>query len=340
MPNYSTFVYQTISTEDAKWGTKVLIKRNGVKLVVTIPPGVHTGTKVRLNGAMHLTDNISGDIFVVIKVRNSFRQALVPLGILLAVILAFVAFGNNKTQNQTQNQKVTRISNSSVTGEKNPSIIVNGKVITLINNPDARDPTYSQLFQFLKKDLTDQNAYSETQYNCVDFAKDLHDHAESKGIKSAWVGIDFVGQEVGHALNAFDTTDRGLVFIDVTGGGFEQILILDFLEIDESWDRVAYVEIGKAYGVIDLEESPGTTYDEFVIFQESCSELMIEVNKFNADVNAYNAALTNNNYSMGVLNKWKGDLANWEDNLSKKTEYYSSCNYESLGIVETIDIVW
>ena len=340
MPNYSTFVYQTINSKDAKWGTKVLIKRNGIKLVVTIPPGVHSGTKVRLNGAMLLTDNLSGDIFVVIKVRSSFRQALVPVGILLALLIAVVAFGNDKAPSKTQNEKITRTNNSSETGEKNPSIIVNGKVITLINNPNATDPTYSQLMQFLKQDITDQNEYSEIHYNCVDFAKDLHDHAESKGIKSVWVGIDFVGQEVGHALNSFNTTDRGLVFIDVTAGVLEQTPSFDFYLKNKSWDTIAYIEIGKAYGVIDIDESSGPTYDKFIVFEESCRKLMLEVEEFYADVDAYNAALTNHNYSLGALNKWAEDLDNWQESLSKKTKNFDSCSYESPGIVEKIEITW
>jgi len=340
MPNYSTFIYQTINSKDAKWGTKVLIKRNGIKLAVTIPPGVHSGTKVRLNGAMLLTDNLSGDIFVVIKVRNSLRQSLVPIGIIMALLIALVVFGNDKAPTKTQNEKITRTNNFSETGEENPSILVNGKVITLINNPDARDPTYSQLMQFLKRDLTDQNEYSENQYNCVDFAKDLHDQAESKGIKSAWVGIDFVGKDVGHALNAFNTTDHGLVFVDVTAGVLEQTPSFENNLNNKSWDTIAYIEIGKAYGIIDIDESSGPTYDEFIVFEESCRKLMLEVEEFYADVDAYNAALINHNYSSGVLNKWAEDLDSWQNSISKISENFDSCGYESQGIVEKIEITW
>lgn len=321
-------------------GTKVLIKRNGIKLVVTIPPGVHSGTKVRLNGAMLLTDNLSGDIFVVIKVNNSFRQALVPIGISLVILIAVVTFGNDKVPGNTQMEKVLSTENSSETSEENPSFFVNGKVLTLINNPDARDPTYSQLMQFLKRDLTDQNEYYENQYNCVDFAKDLHDQAESKGIKSAWVGIDFVGKEVGHALNAFNTTDQGLVFVDVTAGVLGQTPSFDNYLKYKSWDTIAYIEIGKAYGVIDIDESSGPTYDKFIVFEESCRNFMLEVEGFYADVDAYNAALTNHNYSSGVLNKWAEDLDSWQNSISKISENFDSCGYESQGIVEKIEITW
>lgn len=341
MPNYSTFVYQTISSKDAKMGTKVLIKRNGIKLVATIPPGVHSGTKVRLNGAMLLTDNLSGDIFVVIQIRNSVRQVLVVLGILLALIFAIDAIVNYKVPSKTRIEKMTSTVNSGENGEKNPSIPVNGKVVTLINNPDAKDPTYSQLIQFLKRDLTDQNDYSKIKYNCVDFAKDLHDHAESEGIKSAWVGIDFVGKEVGHAVNAFNTIDRGLVFIDVTAGIIEQAYLFSVIEEKyESWDKIAYIEIGKDYGVIDIDESSGPTYDKFVVFEESCRRFVLEVEEFNADVEAYNAALTNHNYSSGVLNKWAEDLDSWQNSISKISENFDSCGYESQGIVEKIEITW
>jgi len=87
----------------------------------------------------------------------------------------------------------------------------------IVNNPAAVNPTWAQLQAFLLADRTDRNAYLPGIYVCTDFARDVHNNAERAGIRAAWVGIDFLGQDVGHALNAFKTTDRGLVFIDCTG---------------------------------------------------------------------------------------------------------------------------
>lgn len=62
---------------------------------------------------------------------------------------------------------------------------------------------------------------------CADFAERLHNNAELAGIRAGYVSIDLEGypdsqgygipSDTGHALNVFETTDRGRVFIDCTG---------------------------------------------------------------------------------------------------------------------------
>jgi hypothetical protein len=68
---------------------------------------------------------------------------------------------------------------------------------------------------FVKADKTDEKAYTSS-YVCSGFAQDLHNNAEKAGIKCAWVGCSFT-QGLGHAFNEFDTTDKGIVYIDCTG---------------------------------------------------------------------------------------------------------------------------
>jgi hypothetical protein len=87
-----------------------------------------------------------------------------------------------------------------------------GGKIVLTNNNSAKTPTYAQLLVFLKADTTDQRKYT-SKYTCGDFAETLHNNAEKKGYKTAWVSI----QSINHACNAFQTSDKGLVFIDCTG---------------------------------------------------------------------------------------------------------------------------
>ncbi len=122
-----------------------------------------------------------------------------------------------------------------------------GDFIVLINNKNAKNPTYTQLTSFLKSDKTDQYSYqfvtttlgsysgsaeSYVDLNtieeiidgtkqpnppriCADFAELLHNNAERAGIRCAFVSIEVGGS--GHTLNAFETIDRGLVYIDDTG---------------------------------------------------------------------------------------------------------------------------
>ena len=87
----------------------------------------------------------------------------------------------------------------------------------LENNPDVINVSWSQLKDFLREDRTDNNLYIENYYMCGEFAETLHNNAENSGIKAAWVGIQFEDDSIAHALNAFVTTDRGLVYIDTTG---------------------------------------------------------------------------------------------------------------------------
>lgn len=89
--------------------------------------------------------------------------------------------------------------------------------IILVNNPQASNPTWNELKSFLLQDTTDEVKYDLDTFVCADFAEMLHNNAETAGIRAAYVCIDFAYELWGHALNAFETTDRGLVFIDCTG---------------------------------------------------------------------------------------------------------------------------
>lgn len=91
-----------------------------------------------------------------------------------------------------------------------------GHRIWLHNNAQATNPTWVELRHFLKEDKTDQIPYHPAQFVCADYAEMLHNNAEAAGIRAAWVRIDFYYTDEGHALNAFNTTDKGLVYVDVT----------------------------------------------------------------------------------------------------------------------------
>ena len=88
-----------------------------------------------------------------------------------------------------------------------------GEPIEICNHIKATDPTWSELISFLRRDTTDQIPYQDYEFVCSDYAEMLHNNAEAAGIKAAWVGVDFYGEEVGHAVNAFNVTDKGLVYI-------------------------------------------------------------------------------------------------------------------------------
>jgi hypothetical protein len=176
-----------------------------------------------------------------------------------------------------------------------------GHLIVLINNKEAKDPTWEELVGFLNDDWIDLYPYNDlllnlplfkvilgdprdsveieyyrnwTEYDseketrsitsfamtappredrihalvCADYAEIVHNNAEVLGIRSAYVTITFEDGS-GHALNAFNTIDRGLIFIDCVG---ESVSTTEFnLEtlyikyLSGGWDKIAHMEIGK-----------------------------------------------------------------------------------------------
>ena len=113
-----------------------------------------------------------------------------------------------------------------------------GHRIELINNPDAEDPTWDELRAFLAGDETDEQAYIPSSFVCADFAEVLHNNAEEEGLRAAYVLVDLQDHPEGHALNAFDTTDRGLVYIDDTG-------TVEYCPC--SADKIVTVQVGEEY---------------------------------------------------------------------------------------------
>ena len=160
-----------------------------------------------------------------------------------------------------------------------------GKFIVLINNKNAADPTYAQLVSFLKSDKTDEYPYIDTNnapdtyYGtakshvdlsriqniidgaaqpdnpdvCSDFAERLHNDAEMDGIRCAYVSVDL---STGlHALDAFQTTDKGLIYIDdtgaVPGNGVSRCV------------KTVSIAAGQNYQPVSLFQTPGynSTWD-------------------------------------------------------------------------------
>ena len=78
---------------------------------------------------------------------------------------------------------------------------------------DLRDPTYSEMKQFLRTDATDKNEYVEGTYTCTDYAADLNNNAMQAGYNIAYAYIEYP-DGTGHAIDAFQTVDKGLIFIE------------------------------------------------------------------------------------------------------------------------------
>jgi len=90
--------------------------------------------------------------------------------------------------------------------------------VSLVDSSDAVNPSWSELLAFLADDQTEDHEYIAGVYDCSEFSRDVHNNAEAAGIRAAVVHDHFSNTLFDHSLNAFLTTDYGLVYIDCSGG--------------------------------------------------------------------------------------------------------------------------
>lgn len=248
--------------------------------------------------------------------------------------------------------------------EKIPYSKASGSSICLINYKNATDPTWDELITFLWKDGTDDHFYMNGSFVCADFAEMLHNNAEVSGIKAAWVSVDFVVGD-GHALNAFNTTDNGLVYVDCTGGFPSQMRIKlidpgNEREADREYDKIAYVVRGRRYGLIGIGKATSQEYWFYEEYMEKWDEYEGELETYNRDVEEYNKSTED--YEMAVGGRTViadpadyAELKKMYDKLDRvgselelryeqlqrhEDEVGMSCRWGSLGVVTDVEIYW
>jgi hypothetical protein len=160
---------------------------------------------------------------------------------------------------------------ASVGCSNQPAILKgNGEHVKLTNNSLARDRPWQEIVDFLNGDTTDKEKPSSERGSAY-FAEMLHNRAEYRGFRTAFVVVEFEDGQT-HALNAFNTVDYGMVYIDCTGQGTfdktppEGIYVrwegsgatLNFPPFD-SWDKVAYSAEGQRMGFVTVESASTVT---------------------------------------------------------------------------------
>lgn len=83
----------------------------------------------------------------------------------------------------------------------------------LLFSHGLHDPTYTEMTAFIDEDLTNFNGFNNDTYTCYQYSRDVILHARERGIKAGYVSIN-EPDDYGHAIVCFDTTDRGLCFIE------------------------------------------------------------------------------------------------------------------------------
>ena len=78
----------------------------------------------------------------------------------------------------------------------------------------VRNPTHDEVLEFIEEDETDDMEYVVGEFECLDFCMMFRNNAFKKGYISYTVWIDWEGQTSGHSIIGFNTTDRGMVYLD------------------------------------------------------------------------------------------------------------------------------
>jgi hypothetical protein len=238
------------------------------------------------------------------------------------------------------------------------AVIVGGdnEPILLINNDDAVNPTYDELVIFILTDDTNTLPYIKDgpeAFVCSDFAERLHNNAEVAGIKAGWVSIDYADGSVGHAVNVFETSDMGLVFIDCTGeliktwNGESYVYESDadpYPDI-EKWDTIAYLVTGEVYGHIAVDEAKSLDYAFFEDYIESWENYKTLLAQYNNEVLLYNNAIKGKTFIIGSeeceqIKAWEAELIQMEQTLSDMENELGEYYYLPSSVVSDYAIYW
>ena len=105
-------------------------------------------------------------------------------------------------------------------------------VLQKANSYELHNPTYQEMMNFLIADPADSKQFDEDEHMCVDFTAEVKNNAEAQGIRCAMIYI-MNSEGIGHTIVAFDTTDRGLQFVE------------------PQYDRVVTLAIGQSYSELN-----------------------------------------------------------------------------------------
>jgi hypothetical protein len=160
----------------------------------------------------------------------------------------------------------------------------------------------------------------------------LHNNAEKTGIKAAFVVVTItkyenrVIQVDQHALNAFNTVDKGLVYIDCTGKGYFSFSTLEGSTFKIDCDRVAYVATDKEYGLISIDKAKSPDYYEYECYEQLSNNYRPAVEAYNAkaldltrQIEAYNAKALDFTRRVEAHNRNPHDQSTYYKLMAEKT---------------------
>ncbi len=294
-------------------------------------------------------------------------------------LVIYYVMANNRLQPAANDAQVTQSPVASTNSQSRPAdraqvyygkqppylVYKGGPHIHLVSNAKSQEPTWQELRDFIKSDSTDSKTYNLATFPCGAFAQEVYNNAEAHGIRAAWVAIDFADETEGHAINAFETTDLGLVYIDCTGDK-SKVTTHKYAAGDKgrtfgdpsSCDRIAYVQIGKEYGIISLEVAGSPEYTYYVQYKKNLAKFESDLEAYNSDSKKYDDEVTRfNEWVSGKTmsyfsadytraNQWKDQLNSELKDLNQRAKSLDNTGdslgafWEPKGIVKNIEIYW
>ena len=212
------------------------------------------------------------------------------------------------------------------------------KLLERLEQSDLVNISWPELKEFLEQDDTDSLTYIGGRFDCSGFAITLRDHAARCNIRCGYVEISF-SVDSGHALNAFETTDMGLVYVDNSTEA----------------DMIGYVKLNEPYGAISLDG----VKSEFIACSGEPDEFWgrldyeTHANPFSysyytdyqrrvefrdASIEAYNEAVKMYNHGS---EQWSYDqLTSWLDNVNALNEDLGAYFPLDDGQIKNIETYW
>ncbi len=220
-----------------------------------------------------------------------------------------------------------------------------GEPVNLVRVEGRRDVPWQELMDFLSQDPTDESPYVQDVYMCGGFSETLYNNAAAAGIRAAWVSLDIRGRAVGHALNAFFTTDRGLVFVDCTGGDTAAVVLSGSDEDACEHDRIAYVQPGLEYGLVSIDRAESPSYDFYQQYAALWDAYVLDLGEFNRLVAEYNTFVRGRTLIAGSADARRAqtlrrELEATQTDLQLQLQVLGNCRWVSLGVVDSVRIYW
>lgn len=146
-----------ITLEEASAGATRLLNKDGRRLEVRIPPGVHTGSKVRIRGegAPGAAGGAAGDLMLVVDVlpHDRFRRVGDDLHADVEVPVTTAALGGDVPVQTLTGTVTLTIPPETQNGTR---IRLRGQGMPRLRSPDERGDLYATVSVRLPTDLTDE----------------------------------------------------------------------------------------------------------------------------------------------------------------------------------------